>query len=147
MSDHDLARALHLATFSFALSNGWLPSRLEAEFRVACRDAGYEIESRLDDATLRAGLAVVRSNLSSNDGVDGDAGTFRRMLEQSLREVESRPVVYQAVPELLIGGGLVLALAWTGKISYRNGKWEIAKGLPGFDAVAKALPSLFRTAA
>ncbi len=144
MSDHDLARALHLATFSFALSNGWLPSRLEAEFRAACREAGYEIALEPDEATLRAGLAVVRSSLLIDDGADGDAGAFRRMLEKSVQEVGSRPAVYQVVPELLIGGGLVLALAWTGKISYRNGKWEIAKGLPSFDAVAKALPSLFR---
>lgn len=139
----DFARALYLGSVSWAMARGTTPGILEIRLREAAEQASMALKPSLGEADVLAALAEARNLLADPREADPDILELRSKVTLALDEIAGRQQVYQSMTVLVVGSGLILALAVLGKLKVKNGKWELVEGLPGFEKLAKLFPSIF----
>lgn len=132
-----------MTSMNMAIRARSLPSRMERDFAEAAESLGYAV-SAPGQADIRNALRAIRERLTDTTETDHELIDFRDAIAVAANEIRQQPGAFQSVELTLVGSGLVLALAWTGKVKYRNGRWELVQGLPGFEKIARLVPGIFR---
>jgi hypothetical protein len=133
-----------VAALSWAVNARSTPGALEQQLRQASVEAGIPMKDSFSSADIDAAIGSAMALLDGASAIDPDILALKNHVEVALTEIEDRPAAFQSMSVMLIGGGIVLALAVIGKLKVKDGKWELVEGLPGIEKLAQLFPSLFR---
>jgi len=137
--DHQALIGANMLGSTVALSSGRPTAVAQRELIEFLREHGLELRV-LGNFDPDKVAASVRSAVELFEGGQPSI-EIEAIVSASFADASSKPAE-QSVTALAVGGGILIALGVLSKLEYKDGKWGLAPGFPGFEYIASIFKSV-----